>query len=77
MLINSFTKNNNILNNYIDKMKSEVNLMLSNYKIIDGVSLQGNLNKISVTNLLLVPGAIRLEANITGKIALKVDDLKF
>jgi len=61
----------------IEKMKSDVNLMLSNYKIIDGVSLQGNLSKISVTNLLLVPGAIRLEANITGKIGLKVEDLKF
>jgi len=61
----------------LEKMKGEVNLMISNYSIMDGVSLQGKLNNINVTSLSLVPGAVRVQANIKGNVALKVNDLKF
>ncbi|HEY6915960.1 MAG TPA: DUF4403 family protein, partial [Paludibacter sp.] len=60
----------------IEKMKIDVNKMLGNYSIMDGVSLQGKLNNLSVTNLSLVPGAVRIHANVKGNIALKVQDLK-
>jgi len=60
----------------IDKMKTEVNQMLSNYPIYNGVSLQGKLNSLSVTSLSLVPGAVRIQANVKGNVALKVQDLK-
>ncbi|HEY6915959.1 MAG TPA: DUF4403 family protein, partial [Paludibacter sp.] len=60
----------------IEKMKVDVNKMLGNYSIMDGVSLQGKLNNLSVTNLSLVPGAVRIQANVKGNIALKVQDLK-
>jgi len=61
----------------IEEMKSDVNKMMANYSIMDGVSLQGKLNSISVTNLSLVPGAVRIQANVKGNIGLKVQELKF
>jgi hypothetical protein len=63
--------------NYLDDMKKEGNQMLNGYKIMDGVTLQGKLNDLSVTNLSLVPGAVRIQANVKGNIALKVQDLNF
>jgi len=60
----------------IEKMKVDVNNMMANYNIMDGVSLQGKLNNISVTSLSLVPGAVRIQANAKGNVALKVQDLK-
>ena len=63
--------------NNLEAMKTQVNQMLSNYIIMDGVTLQGKLNNLSVTNLSLVPGAVRIQANVKGNIALKVQELKF
>lgn len=62
--------------NNLDEMKMQVNQMLSEYKVMDGVSLQGRLNSLTVTALSLVPGAVRIQANVKGNIALKVKDLK-
>ena len=61
----------------LESMKVEANKMLSNYKVYDGVSLTGKLNNVSVKSLDLVPGAIRLNANVRGNIALNVDELNF
>jgi hypothetical protein len=61
----------------LETMKTQVNQMISNYKIMDGVSLQGKLNNLSVTSLSLVPGAVRIQANVKGNVALKVQELKF
>jgi len=61
----------------LESMKAEANKMLSNYKMYDGVSLTGKLNNVSVKSLDLVPGAIRLNANVRGNIALNVDELNF
>jgi hypothetical protein len=63
--------------NDLDKMKTDVNKMMNNYSIMDGVSLQGKLNNLSVTSLSLIPGAMRIQANVKGNIALKVDEIKF
>ncbi len=61
----------------LDSMKNEVNQMLSNYSVYEGVSLQGKLNTIDVTSLSLIPGAVRIQANAKGNVAMKIDDLKF
>lgn len=61
----------------LELMKKEANQMLNNYSVYDGVTLQGKLNNISVNSLDLVPGAVRISANLKGNIALKVDELKF
>jgi hypothetical protein len=61
----------------LENMKVDVNKMLGNYNIMDGVSMQGKLNTVSVTSLSLVPGAVRVMANVKGNIAMKVQDLKF
>ncbi len=60
----------------LDKMKTQVNQMLSNYPIYNGVTLDGKLNSLSVMSLSLVPGAVRIQANVKGNVALKVQDLK-
>jgi len=62
--------------NDLDKLKKDVNLMMGNYSIMDGVSLKGNLNDMSVLSLSLVPGAVRIQVNVKGNVGLKVDDLK-
>jgi hypothetical protein len=51
--------------------------MIGNYTVMDGVSLQGKLNNISVTSLNMVPGAVRIQANVKGNVALKIQELKF
>jgi len=60
----------------LESMKNQVNTMISNYSIVDGVTLQGNLNTISVTSLSLVPGAVRVQANLKGNVSMKVQELK-
>ncbi len=65
------------VNDDLEKLKTDANLIISNYSVMDGVSLQGKLNNLSVINLSLIPGALRIQANITGNIALKVQDMKF
>lgn len=62
---------------YIDQMKNDANQMISGYKLYQGVSLFGKLTDVSVQNLSLVPGAVRMQANLKGNIGLKVGDLSF
>ena len=59
----------------LDKMKAEANKMLTNYAVYDGVSLQGALNSVTVAGLSLVPGAVRISANVKGSTALSISDL--
>ena len=61
----------------IESMKAEVNQMMANYTIMDGVTLQGKLNTVTVNELSLVPGAVRVQTNVKGNIGLKVQELKF
>jgi len=61
----------------LEKMKNEANKMLAGYKVFEGVTLQGALNSITVNRLDLVPGAIRISANVKGNTSLKVNDLNF
>jgi Domain of unknown function (DUF4403) len=61
----------------LEKMKADANNLLSNYKLTDGVNLEGKISSIKVIDLSLVPGAFRLQANVKGNAALKVSDLNF
>jgi len=61
----------------IEEMKAEANKTLTNYPIYDGINLQGNVNTVNVTGLNMVPGAVRITANLKGNVAIKVDDLNF
>ncbi len=61
----------------LEKMKTDANKMLGNYTIMEGVALQGKMNSLTVTDLTLVPGAARVQANVKGSVAVKVQDLKF
>ncbi len=61
----------------LDSMKAEVNKMIANYPVYDGIALQGELNSITVKELNLIPGALRVQANAKGNIAVKIRDLKF
>lgn len=61
----------------IEKMKTEVNGMISNYSIMDGISLQGKISTATINSLGLVPGAVRMQANVKGSVGLKIQDMKF
>jgi hypothetical protein len=61
----------------LENLKIEANKMLAGYSVYDGVSLVGSLNTITVEKVDLVPGAVRLSANVKGNVVLKVDELKF
>jgi hypothetical protein len=55
----------------------EANRMLDGYTLTQGVDLSGNLDTISVTKVSMIPGAVRIEANLKGNINLKVGELGF
>ncbi|MDO9152445.1 MAG: DUF4403 family protein [Paludibacter sp.] len=59
----------------LELMKKEANLMLNNYSVYDGVTLKGKLNSITVNSIDLVPGAVRISANVKGNIALQIAEL--
>jgi len=60
----------------IDNMKQEANTMLKNYKVYDGILLNGAISTITVNSLDLVPGAVRINANARGNVSLNISDLK-
>jgi hypothetical protein len=51
--------------------------MIKSYEVYKGVHIAGALDSLSVTSVDMVPGAVRIGANVKGNVALKVDDLKF
>ena len=59
------------------QLSDRIGLHISVHSIMDGVSLQGKLNSVTVTDLSLVPGAVRIQANVKGNIGLKVQELNF
>jgi len=61
----------------LENAKAEANKMLSDYKVYDGVNLKGNLGSITVNDVNMVPGAVRVQVNLKGNVAIKVDEIKF
>lgn len=61
----------------LESLKAEANKSLAGYEVYHGISLQGKLNSLTVTGLDLVPGAVRLNANLKGNIGIQVGDLSF
>jgi hypothetical protein len=61
----------------LEMMKTEANKTLSNYEVYEGVSLTGKLSTLEVQRLDIVPGAVRINANLRGNVALKVNELKW
>lgn len=61
----------------LEKLKAEANKSLVNYKVYEGIVLNGKLNTLNVTGLDLVPGAVRLNVNLRGNLGLKVAGLTF
>ncbi len=61
----------------LESMRAEANKTISNYPVYDGVTLQGELNSVTVKELNLIPGALRVLANAKGNIVVKIKDLKF
>lgn len=59
----------------LEGIRSDIDSMLKKYSLYEGVSLEGALDTISVTDLALVPGAVRLQANLRGNIKIKIGEL--
>lgn len=60
--------------NELEYARQEANKMLASYPVYTGIALTGQLNTLTVTAVNLVPGAVRLQANLKGNVKLKVDD---
>lgn len=61
----------------LENAKAEANKMLSNYKVYEGINLTGNLGSLAVTGVSMVLGAVRIQVNLKGNVAIKVDEIKF
>lgn len=61
----------------LESAKAEANKMLSNYQIYDGVNVKGTLDSLAVTNVNMVSGAVRIQANLKGNVAIKIEKIKF
>lgn len=61
----------------LENAKAEANKMLSNYQIYDGVNVKGTLDSLAVTNVNMVSGAVRIQANLKGNVAIKIEEIRF
>jgi hypothetical protein len=61
----------------LETVKTEVNKQLAGYEVYGGVKVTGSLDKLSVTELAMVPGAVRLKASLSGNIGFEIGDLRF
>lgn len=53
----------------------EANKMLDGYVVTPGISLSGKLDTLSVKGINMVPGAVRVEANLKGKLKVQVGEI--
>jgi len=58
-------------------LKDQANSMLKSYEVYSGVHITGSLDSLAVTTVSMVPGAVRVGAEIKGNVALIIDELKF
>ena len=65
------------LDESLNMAKKEANDMIKSYEVYKGIHIAGALDSLSVTSVDMIPGAVRIGANVKGNVALKVDDLKF
>lgn len=61
----------------LESTKKEVNASIAGYKLYDGITLKGGLDKMNVTEVSMVPGAVRIKANLSGNIGFDIGDMKF
>ena len=58
-------------------LKDQANSMLKSYEVYNGIHINGSLDSLAVTNVSMIPGAVRIGAEIKGNVALIIDELKF
>lgn len=54
----------------LEVVRVNANSMIQKYSLFEGVYLSGNLDAISVSNITMVPGAVRVGANLSGNVKL-------
>ena len=60
----------------LENARLEANKMMTKYSLLEGIDLEGSLSAITVTNLNMVPGAVRLQVNLKGNVGIKVNTIK-
>lgn len=65
------------LTDALENAKAEANKMLADYPLYAGITVRGKLDQLSVTNVGMVPGAVRIQANLKGNIGIKIAEIKF
>lgn len=61
----------------LESTRVEANKQLTGYKVYEGVTINGSMDKLSVTQVTMVPGAVRIVVNLTGNLAFSIGDLRF
>jgi hypothetical protein len=52
----------------LEESRAEADNMLKKYSLAEGVYLDGTLEAISVSNIVMIPGAVRISATLTGDV---------
>jgi len=61
----------------LERAKAEANKMLTDYPLYEGINIKGKLDSLGVTSVNMVPGAVRIQANLKGNVAIKIAEVKF
>jgi hypothetical protein len=61
----------------LEYSKIEANKMLQNYSLYQGISVSGKLDSLAVTDVNMIPGAVRIQANIKGNVGIKIEEIQF
>ncbi|MEN6444449.1 MAG: DUF4403 family protein, partial [Candidatus Cloacimonas sp.] len=61
----------------LESAKTEANKMIADYPLYEGINIKGRLDSLGVTSVNMVPGAVRIQANLKGNVAIKIDGLHF
>ena len=62
------------IDSLLEDVRLETDNMLKKYSLMEGVYLMGNLHAVKVTNISMIPGAVRINANLSGDVKIITTD---
>ncbi len=62
------------IDSLLEDVRLETDNMLKKYSLMEGVYLMGNLHAVKVTNISMIPGAVRINASLSGDVKIITTD---
>jgi hypothetical protein len=62
------------IDSILEDVRLETDNMLKKYSLMEGVYLMGNLHAVKVTNISMIPGAVRINASLSGDVKIITTD---